>query len=646
MAIPKSRHPQSRFVTSSVALLALLLLYSALIKPTVADARELGSALALDTKSAISDVSLGQDIYKDDGVGSASTGAYISDGLGRRAEAGVSALANNAAQNMNIQLGETQYWVFPEAAVNGQHGTTGTGLPGSRLLVRDVGDEESLSPGPRKRDGRQVWISLNTCLQPGANETAGESSAATPPQLQMYISQSESNSKPGPQVDDPDQQTITIEGGYGLFTATADSSVYVGITAPNTTQFSGIWNYEIAASIDAPYHAANTTWPNLYFVDSDNHAALLITNDTTEADSNSTIFQEWMSLSPPYGMFAIPHTSPSLYAVRSSYCGLKNLASISANLESVVNQNTGSMTSRGLGGKPKEQFYLTNLTSSTSYWGVLAMQGNSTASGAGVVGGGGAVWASMNFTTKSQPNCALMYNLTFCSEVAYAVPANPVLFPPLTGGYTQLAALYDSYAANMYNYFNYSLQQIPCNATSTAQFSLVRNCDDCARAYKQWLCAVTIPRCEDFNNTSTYLKPRNLGQDFINGSSISVFPQYAEGGSQHMLLSNVATNSSRNAIIDTEIRPGPYKEVLPCKDLCWDLVQSCPAALGFSCPLARAGLEESYGSRSNDSGVISCSYLGAAYYLSGAGRSGKGQGVDMMGKALVMAGVLALALAV
>jgi len=30
-------------------------------------------------------------------------------------------------------------------------------------------------------------------------------------------------------------------------------------------------------------------------------------------------------------------------------------------------------------------------------------------------------------------------------------------------------ALYDSYAAQMYRYFNYSLQQIPCNTTSSAQ---------------------------------------------------------------------------------------------------------------------------------------------------------------------------------
>jgi calcium channel MID1 len=86
------------------------------------------------------------------------------------------------------------------------------------------------------------------------------------------------------------------------------------------------------------------------------------------------------------------------------------------------------------------------------------------------------------------------------------------------------------------------------------------------------------------------------------------------------LLNLMATNSSRNPLIDQTIEPGPYKEVLPCEDLCYDLVQSCPAILGFGCPIRGKGLELSYGKRSNDSGIITCSYLGAAYYLSGSGR--------------------------
>ena len=209
-----------------------------------------------------------------------------------------------------------------------------------------------------------------------------------------------------------------------------------------------------------------------------------------------------------------------------------------------------------------------------------------------------------------------MYNLSFCSEVAYAVPSNPDKFSPTTG-LPDLAATYDKNAADMYQFFNYSLQQIACNTTSSAQYSLARTCDDCARAYKQWLCAVTIPRCEDYSSISPWLMPRNAGLDFVNGSSM-IFPGNDQSGQAP--LSVVATNQSRNLLIDTDIQPGPYKEVLPCEDLCYDLVQSCPAALQFGCPFPGKGLEQSYGKRSNDSGIITCSYLGAAHFLSGSER--------------------------
>lgn len=634
MPLPKLTPLLSRFAASLAASLTLLLLYLTLSKPSFAYAAELDSRIPPDHNHPILDTPF------DDGKDHTGN----KHGEIKRAADGISALANNDGQNMNIDIGTTQYWTFPQEAIDGPPGVVGSGLPGSRLVKKDEVEGDTLIGREKRQTEKQVWISLNTCLQPFNNVTDADGNAAMPPQLQMYVSRSDSNQKPGPDVDDPDQIVSTVDGGYALYNGSGDSSVYVGISAPNGTELSGIWNYEIAASIDAPYHYANTSWANLYFVDGDNHAALLITNDTTQAESNSTTFQEWMSIAPPYGMFAIPHTSQSIYSVRNSYCGLKNSPVILTHLQGAVNQNTASMTSRGLGGKPKEQFYLTNLTSSSPYWGILAMEGNSTASGPGVVGGGGMVFAAMNFTTKALENCALMYNLTFCSEVAYAVPSNPELFPPLTGGYPQLAGLYDSYAARMYQYFNYSLQQIPCNTTSTAQYSLARNCDDCARAYKQWLCAVTIPRCEDFNNTSAYLKPRNLGQNFVNGSSISTLPDFGIDGSQHALLSDVATNSSRNPIIDADVRPGPYKEVLPCEDLCYDLVQSCPAALGFSCPLRNRGLEDSYGIRSNDSGVISCSYLGAAYYLSGGERTLRSfAGLD---KALIVITVLAAAVLV
>jgi calcium channel MID1 len=611
MPFPKLSPLQSRFAASLAASIVLLLVYLALTKPHFAYAIELDSRIPSEDHNhyRINGDLLGEEEEPEEIV-------HDKVDLRARAPAGVSALSNNAPQNRNINVGEIQNWVFTKESIEGTHGTIGSGLPSEKSEGNDT--ESETSELKKRQSSTRVYITFNTCLQPSSNGTVSNTGDDLPPQLNVYISLSDSNQTPGPASTDPDQRTMEVDGGYAYVEIDVDTDIYVGVSAPNTTAWTGIWNYEVAASIDGPYHYYNSE-ANLYFVDGDNHAALLITNDTTQARPDEQVYKEWMDLAPPWGVFASSQSNRSILGVRKSFCGLKNNARIAANIGGFSNQNVAKMTNRGLGGKPKEQFYITGLDTTSKYWGFLAMEGNSSAWGTGVVGGGGQVWNAINFETKAENNCALMYNLTFCSEVAYAVPTNPDTFSPVTG-LPELAALYDSHAAQMYQYFNYSLQQIPCNTTSSAQYSLARNCDDCARAYKEWLCAVTIPRCADFSSTAPFLKPRNLGQPFVNGSSISTSTSNSQFGVDQALLNSVATNSSRNAIIDDKIKPGPYKEVLPCEDLCYDLVQSCPAALGFSCPLRGAGLEDSYGRRSNDSGVISCSYLGAAYYLSGAER--------------------------
>lgn len=521
--------------------------------------------------------------------------------LRKRASDGVNTLYNNAPQNMNIESGQVEHWLFGLEEINGPHGERGTGFPSDASLTGNMNDD---GPFKRQTGPTTVWVTINTCIQPSTN-----SSLEIPPQLQLYYSTSNDTSKPGPTTGG---QLVDVEGGFGLIEVNATSDVVIGVSAPNSTTLTGSWNYEIAASNDVPYHFwSNST--DLMFVDGDNHAALLITPDLTRANSSTSTYQEWMTMKAPYGVFAHDQRNRSILGVSRSYCGLYNNAKIKANLMNINNDNVATMTNRGLGGAPKEQFYLGDLSSNTSYWGFLAMSGNSTSQGKGVVGGGGRVWTNMTFNTKSGDNCALMYNLTFCSEVAYAVPSNPQKYSPLTG-LPELAEVYDQYAQQMYQYFDYSLQQIPCNTTASAQYSLARNCDDCARAYKQWLCAVSIPRCEDWDNQAQYLQPRNMAQKFHNGS----VPAWITDPSQTPLVNSVQTNQSRNdKIIDGIIEPGPYREVLPCIDLCYDLVQSCPAALGFGCPQGKYQ-NMSYGVRDPNPGILSCSYLGAAFYLSGS----------------------------
>lgn len=563
-----------------------------------------------------------------------------------RAPTGINTLENNVPGGLNIEIGQTQHWVFPKEILFGPKAPATPSLP---FLVKrrdrdalndgdDVMLEEQINSGDQEASGiepdgganiRTVYITLNTCLQPSTNKSDIKTSS---PQLELYASQAQDNQLPGPGGPGNKQTVLKATGGLARLDLEATGPVYLGVSAPATSDFRGIYNYEIAASIDAPYHVLNGPGPNLYLIDSDTDSALLITDNMTDANPDDDAYKQWAGAKPPFIMFAHNANESSIQGLESSYCGLKNHAQISAGGSRETLQGVDvSMTTRGLGNKPKQQFYIKGLNGSSSYYGFLAIQGNSTAEGPGVVGGGGMIWPAMNFksksgenslpapilscvNTKSDGNCKVIYDLPFCSEVAYAVPSNPFT----QSSFADFRALYDDHASRLYKNFSYALSQIQCETDPSSQYSLARTCADCAAAYKNWLCAVTIPRCEDYSSYKPYLKPRNLAQAFLNGSTFDSL-QAEDGRVQDAL--DPSTNQSRNALIDTQIRPGPYKEIMPCLDLCHAMVQACPTALGFACPEGE-WIEKSYRIRSktlDEDGGVGCSYLGAAFHLSIAG---------------------------
>jgi calcium channel MID1 len=653
MQFPKLTPLQARLAASSLATLILLILYLTLTNPRFAYAADADSLMRQDHNHPLSIVlDPGQDLPWDDDT---EKGMYepdfvgVNQGIVGRQEQQNTALANNAPTTPEVNPlfgGETMNWVFPKNALDGPLSPSTPGLPSPVLRRSDdeeAEDDGGLDHGLRKRQGqRKLYITINTCGQPTSNVTG---STGAPPQLQLFVSQSQSLQKPGPGNDSPDNKQVPIVEGFGSTTINADDDVFIGVSAPASKSFNGSYSYELAASIDAPFHSYDGSTPFLFLIDSDTHGALLVTNDTTQANESDPLYQKWMDITPPFSMFANNINDSTIVGLRHSYCGLKNSAQITATSRD-GEVSTGnvevSMTDRAIGGnekKPKEQFYIKSLNGSSSYYGFLAMEGNSTESGNGVVGGGGKVWKAMNFTTKAgqscpylpiiilifylDGNCQVLFNLSFCSEVAYAVPSNPN-----TKNTTELISFYDDNALALYQNFSYSLQQIPCNTTSTAQYSLAKNCTDCAAAYKSWLCAVTIPRCNDFSSPLPYLQPRNVAQVFINGTTPSSLsksnPSFSPAN-----LTYTAINSSRNVEIDNYVKPGPYKEVLPCRDLCYELVKSCPAALGFACPSfdskSLGNGNESYGTL-QPGGDITCSYFGAAFFLNGGSRLGSSLG--------------------
>ncbi|KAK0626603.1 stretch-activated Ca-permeable channel [Immersiella caudata] len=608
---------QSRLAASLLASFLLIALYLTLFSPHFAIAEDVpgSSTIVLDNV----DFSTSEPRGLLDPIYEAEFSAFDRGILGR-APAGVTALTNNEAMPMNAVAGSTQRFMFtvgtiPARAISEASLELRGERDGSQRRSTDSEEvEEELAPeadldGLTKRQLAQlVYISANTCEQP--RPVAASNTTADPPQLTLYVSKTDANQSPGPLADTDSQFQANFTEGAVMFNLTVSGDVYIGVYAPNATGYTGQYNFRVAASTDGYFYTYNERDDaDLIWVDSDAQGALLITHNLTE--STDPAVEEKIMSTQPYVMFAHNSGDKSINGLKYSYCGLQNHAQIAAtkNGQFTSMVSTG-MTKRGQGNLPKQQFFFSGLNSSANYLGILARDGNSSVSGNGLVGGGGHVFKATSFSTKSDHgNCGIVFNLTFCDQVAYSVPSNPNF-----GNSTQLAQFYDDYAKTMYENFNKSLQQVACEAPSNQRYSLARNCSQCAQAYKDWLCLVTIPRCEDFDNPAPFLHPRAMDQPFPNGERL--------GDAAWVLAEQnnmAAYNTSRNPRIDEIVVPGPYKELLPCEDLCYNIVQSCPASLQFSCPLpGQTGFSSSYARRQGDE--LSCNYPGSAHFTSSAVR--------------------------
>ena len=516
-------------------------------------------------------------------------------GIIGRAEPSKRELASNVPGEGELEYEKTDYWTFSEAQLSPKS-SQASAAPSS-LAERDMNEPlhtlDVLEEGPiqpRQEDTRTLYITLNMCDQPRPKD-ANPSGRIAP--LQLYVSTDSKNTKPDQFHRD---YAVSVEYGVGTQNLSfVSSNVYFAVKAPSkNSQFEGSFRYELTASLDEPYTSFVKDSTGLVLVDSDANAALFSTTGTVNTAR--------------YSIFVHPQTDAALWGLSGSYCALKRHAQMIGNLEDQSKEDveTGVVN---LGGPPtRQQFYTKDLNSSSAYYAILAADGdmNSKEKRDGLAGRGGKVWKEVSFNTTGTDNCAVIYNLSFCTDVAYAVPVTP-------GNQTNLAdlkELYDNDAREKYQNFDKSLQQVACNTTSSAMYSLARNCTDCEKDYKTWLCAVTIPRCVDFALNANYYVPRAVSTQFLNGSTSSApdLAQYKDN------MNNLYANSSRNPMIDDKIKPGPYKEFLPCIDLCYEVVRSCPATLGFACPLEGHGLNYTYGK--NDTNGVTCNYPGAPFHQS------------------------------
>ncbi|KAI0490703.1 stretch-activated Ca2+-permeable channel component-domain-containing protein [Xylaria cf. heliscus] len=539
-----------------------------------------------------------------------------------RVSDGSNSLNADTPTRSNIDPGNTIVYVFEAASVSGRsaqvHDTSHElrrRMNGTQEIVEVAGDDElgaDLDLVPRQTPSKTLYISVNTCNQP--SRISPDQTTMDPPQLTLFVSTSSENTSPGPGKDQGTQETIVFDEGAVMYNTSLDRDVYFSVSAPEVseTYFSTSlpYNYEVTVSLDGYYYSYdNSAQPNLYLVDSDASSAYLTT-------LNLTSRQDQVISTPPYMVFVQSTNNLNINGIRNSYCGLSSWAQIrplsNGNSQASIGLRQGETN------LTTQEFYISGLNASTNYTGIIALNTSLTvqkrqeSSSGGGSAGGVIVYNGVSFTTKPNGACTFVFNLTLCTETRYAVPGNLEKFP----NGTALAAFYDNYTRTMWDNFDKVLQQTPCQAPSTQKYSLVRDCDDCKRAYKDWLCSVAIPRCEDFSSPDPSLQMRNINAPFPNGTFVDEEIRKDHGDVR-------AFNSSRNVEIDDRVQPGPYKELLPCDYLCYELVKSCPASIGFSCPLQnnKFSFNPSYAIPDN-SKELSCNYPGSAYYPSAASVTG------------------------
>ena len=161
-------------------------------------------------------------------------------------------------------------------------------------------------------------------------------------------------------------------------------------------------------------------------------------------------------------------------------------------------------------------------------------------------------------------NCRLLYDVSFCPNLAYSVPSPPLIDT------ASLLSLYNTSIQTSLSAFNLTLSTFPCAdpvRKEQGMYSHVRTCSQCMDAYQSWLCAVVMPRCTDPSDSDDSNIPT---------------------------LQRTSGNTSRTPFLPESVYP--YTELPPCIGVCQLVAASCPPIISsaFNCPLRDITLNQSY----------------------------------------------------
>ena len=371
---------------------------------------------------------------------------------------------------------------------------------------------------------------------------------------------------------EPTSSTTTTSSGTGaggaggattpaVANANDEKILYIAVRAPQNTNVTASWTYQIGVSQnDLVFQWDDRSFGSV--VDTDDNLALIVTNNLTVYDGDSDSLNTSDS---KYSLYIYSYEDKDYFAgMNNSWCAVRNGPALMGpwNIENSYTTRNGGL---------QQQFMIQGLNELTKYVAYIVADFEGTDFG-------GAVYHPFEFETMTNTACELIYDLSFCDRVAYSVPAPGD--PEYNDDKSTIKELYDDYVKGLYTNFSKALQQVPCDTVPEAIYSNLRTCEDCAESYKNWLCAVSIPRCNTKNVTKGYVL-RNL-------------------------------TNQRNDFIKHTINPSQdYYEVLPCVNVCHAIVRDCPADFGFMCPTKNESVSLSYYWDTFDNEQWpSCNYVG------------------------------------
>ncbi|KAF9186946.1 stretch-activated cation channel mid1 [Haplosporangium sp. Z 767] len=429
-------------------------------------------------------------------------------------------------------------------------------------------------PSPLADGKYAVFISISTCSTP-------KSGNGICPPLVMYVSTSTSQPLPGPGQDPKVVQMVEGQEGLIQYTAYTSNDIFFSLHAPTLQgTWTGDWAVEVGASSQG-YVQGYQSSQGLILDDTDSTSASFLTHNFTAVPTFKVFLVESNAL--PVGL---THSLCAIEVIQPIPLTKANMVVTQTNRTSNLDGSLGrdilphELKFEQFG--QRRQVLVQSLTPGREYTAFFITDVLNQIEAE-------VMYGMTSFRTKRRDNCVLITDLQFCQEAAYAVPITPLATLPGGGAANttirqDVKNHYDGFAESLMDNFDKVLGQYDC---TRSQYSLIRNCTHCRRAYRRWLCSVSIPRCTDVEDVRDFRNKGNSQSDTVEPNAAA--NPYLIDRTQGPVIVERSTNTSRGAIAPSAenplMNPGVYGEVLPCIDLCFDVVQSCPNFLEFSCPV-------------------------------------------------------------